>query len=198
MNEDQNKHESDKRIRSFIKALELLTDEEKKALRLCAHQMLPGSRYESPDDLLHESIYRSLCDSRKWREGLDTAAFLYQSMRSIVSVDKRTTQNSLPRNQRNLAFEDWSIDDQLAALGHWNLPPESLLMLREQVAEFERQRQEAREQLAADPAALAIFEARIDDKPAREIKASLGLDDRIFTAADERARQAFRKAQGRI
>lgn len=198
MNEDQNKLESDKRIRSFIKALELLADEDKKALRLCAHQMLPGSRYDSPDDLLHESIYRSLCDSRKWREGLDIAAFLYHSMRSIVSIDKRQTLNSLPLGKRNLAFEDWSLDDQLGALGHWNLPPESLLILREQVVEFERQRQEAKDHLSGDPAALAIFEARFNDKPSRDIKASLGLDDRKFKAADERARQAFRKAMGRI
>lgn len=198
MNDElQDTQQSEQRIRSFFDALRKLSDDQRKALRLCAHKLLSGTRYDSPDDLLHEAIYRAGNDSRQWRESMDPAVFLFHTMRSIASVDRRNSPKVLSYGRRHVSFEDWAMEDQIAAQNHENLSPEAILILREQITEIESIRAQTVEHLSTDPEALAIFEARFDDTPPREIKASLGLDDRTFKAADERARQALRRAQRR-
>lgn len=189
--------QSEQRIRSFFDALRKLSDDQRKALRLCAHKLLSGTRYDSPDDLLHEAIYRAGNDSRQWREGMDPAVFLFHAMRSIASVDRRNLPKAMSYGRRHVSFEDWAMEDQIAAMSHENLSPEAILILREQIEEVERIRANALAHLSKDPEALAIFEARIEEVPSRAIKESLGLDDRKFKAADERARQALRRAQRR-
>lgn len=198
MNDEQlDTQQSEQRIRSFFDALRRLPEDQRKALRLCAHKLLSGTRYDSPDDLLHEAIYRAGNDTRQWREGMDPAVFLFHAMRSIASVDRRSLPKALSYGRRHVSFEDWAMEDQITALSHENLSPESILILREQIAEVERIQVQAMEHLSADPEALAIFEARIEEVPSRAIKESLGLDDRKFKAADERVRQALRRAQRR-
>lgn len=194
MNEQRTRHA---RIQAFFDAFNNLSAEEKKLLRLQAHKLLSGTRYDHEDDLLNEAFSRAAEDRRQWKEGLHPAVFLYQSMRSIASIDRREGTNAIPYGKRHVSFEEWSMDDQLAALGQSNLSPELILIARENIEELERDCQAARSQLSEDPAALAILEARMEEASMREVKASLGLNDKQFKAADQRVRHALRRAKGR-
>lgn len=193
-NEDRGK---DQRIRALIQDLANLSDDDKKALRLSAHKLLSGTRYDSPDDLLHEAIYRASTDARRRPAHVPAAVFIYQTMRSIASIDRRPTSTVAAYGQRHTSFEDWSEDDQSAAMGRDNLSPESILILKEELAELERVRLAARERLTSDQDALAIFDGRCEELSPKELRARLGIDEKQFKAADERVRDAIRKAKRR-
>ena len=189
--------DKDQRIRSLIQDLAKLSDDDKKALRLSAHKLLSGTRYDSPDDLLHEAIYRATTDARHRPQHVPIAVFIYQTMRSVASIDRRPSSSVASYGQRHTSFEDWSQDDQSAAMGRDNLSPEAILIMREEIAELERIRLAARQRLSSDEEALAILDGRFDELSPKEIRARLGMDDKQFKAADERARDAIRKAKRR-
>ena len=189
--------EKDQRIRALIQDLANLSDEDKKALRLCAHRLISGTRYESPDDLLHEAIYRASIDARHKPSHVPVAVFFYETMRSIASVDRRPTSSMAAYGQRHTSFDDWSHEDQSAAMGRDNLSPESILILKEELVELDRVRLAARERLTSDQHALAIFDGRCEELSPKELRARLGIDEKQFKAADERVRDAIRKAKRR-
>lgn len=192
--EDRDK---DKRIRSLIQDLANLSDDDKKALRLSAHKLLSGTRYDSPDDLLHEAIYRASTNARRRPDHISAAVFIYQTMRSVASIDRRPAASLAAYGQRHTNFEDWSQEDQAASMGRDNLSPETILILREEIAELERIRMAAREKLGSDKEALAILDGRFEELSPKELRARLGIDEKQFKAADERARDAIRKAKRR-
>lgn len=138
MNDEiQDTQQSEQRIRSFFDALRKLSDDQRKALRLCAHKLLSGTRYDSPDDLLHEAIYRAGNDSRQWREGMDPAVFLFHTMRSIASVDRRNSPKVMSYGRRHVSFEDWAMEDQIATQSHEHLSARSDPHPAEQIREIE-------------------------------------------------------------
>lgn len=190
--------DKDKCIRKLIHDLANLTEEDNNALRLSAQKLLLGTRYDSPDDLLHEAIYRASTDSRHRPDHINAKIFIYQTMRSVASVDRRPGASLAAFGQRHTNFEDWSQEDQITSMGRDNLSPETLLILREELVEFERIRIAARENLGVDKDALAILDGRFQELSPKELRARLNLDEKKFKAADERARDAIRKAKRRL
>lgn len=190
---DDQREPNTQRFKQFLEAVDQLTPEEQSALRLCSHRLLPGTPFDSADDLIHEAIHSVVTGSREWRQSVDTAVFLYQAMRSIASIPRRV--HAKADGPREVSYEDWSLEDQEPHHRLANRSPEEILMLREEAAAALALRDHALGILAGDSDAAAILEARCEDESGTDIRKRLGLPEREFKAADERARRAMRIAK---
>jgi len=190
---EERRHPRAQHIHQFFEAVARLTREERCALRLSAYKLLAGTRFDSPDDLLHEAIQSVAINSRAWQPSVDTAVFLFQSMRSIASIPRRANKNG--KGRMEVGYDDLSPEDQEAFHGIAERSPEEILSLRQEVGEALRQYRLARERLADDGEAKAILEAKVEDADGTETRALLGLTKKRFKAAEERARYAMRQAK---
>ena len=167
----------------FYKAFKALKDEEKMILYNFSTKMLQGTRYESGFDLLNEAIDRVLRGSRTWERSIPLTAFLYETMRSIASIDTRYPE------RRPLSYEDWldgSCDTTARPDNEYSLSPEELLCRRQETERAARTISESKARLSNDAKAIAVIDSISRDMTPAEARKEYGMSEKDYKAARER------------
>jgi DNA-directed RNA polymerase specialized sigma24 family protein len=167
----------------FYKAFIALKDEEKMILYNFSSKMLQGTRYESGFDLLNEAIDRVLRGSRTWERSIPFTAFLYETMRSIASIDTRYPE------RRALSYEEWldsSCDTTARPENEYSQSPEELLCRRQETQRAARTISESKARLSNDAKAIAVIDSISRDMTPAEARKEYGMSEKDYKAARER------------
>jgi hypothetical protein len=77
----------------ILDAFASLNDSEVLALRKCAWNLLDGTSFSEPLDLIYEALNRSLDGRRNWPIHIDFGAYMNMTMKSISSGDRKLFKN---------------------------------------------------------------------------------------------------------
>ncbi len=177
----------------FFDAIEGMDDDTRLSLCNFSAKRLEGSRYDSGTDLLHEAIDRVLSGSRAWERSIPIGAFLYEAMRSIVSVDRRDRKRvSIPIEfceEAQLRARD-DRDDEFSRT------PEEMLEARQEQEIRREVLAAAKAGLAHDADAQAVLDGIRKGMEPAEIRAAHALGELAYKSARGRIAMEARRARG--
>lgn len=173
----------------IINAYKILIDDGFESVQDYAARHIRGTSFAEPDDLIQETMTRLLAGSRKWPLRAPFGLFLRLAMRSIA-------QSEWAQRDKGLVVqmpEDFDIDTRLADVEAGS-PVELRLLALERLREAHEAVAVAREALGADFAAQGVIDGIVWGTPPRETRAELGVSEREFDAARQRAGRRLRDA----
>lgn len=170
----------------FQAALEKLGNGDLGRLERAARRLSDGTEY-GPDDLLQETVCRTLEGQRACPRHVPIAAFLYNAMKSIASSSRKQLAER-PCHDSLDSDEAGAVTRPIAASGR---TVEELLVARADYAERVRA-------LSAlfddDPPALMVVMGDLDGVEAAELRAMAELDETSFATVRRRIRRRIDKA----
>lgn len=173
--------------RQILEAFSRLTEADLLALRESARQRCGGTRFSEPLDLLHEALHLMLEGRRNWPLRVDFPLFLSMTMRSIANAERRRQETRLTVR---VSFEE------AAEAAPWQMGATRSAEDEADAAEQGRicsaVLNRARETLADDARASAVFMGLLDGQSPAALRDSLSMSKKEFDAARHRA---MRKAK---
>ncbi|WP_321865395.1 hypothetical protein [Paraburkholderia tropica] len=173
----------------IISAYKKLIEDDFESLHDYAARHIRGTSFAEPDDLIQETMTRILAGTRKWPLRAPFGLFIRLAMRSVAQAewaqrDKRVIV-SMP--------EDFDIENRLADTDTGSSVEARLLAL-ERLREANEAVTLARRALGEDLTAQGVIDGIVWGTPPRETMAELGVGERDFDAARQRAGRRLREA----
>jgi hypothetical protein len=172
----------------IIQAYNALDADNLKQLYLQAHEFIPGTQYSEPLDLIHEAFDRALDGRRNWPTNIDFPVFMYQTMRSISSSDRKMLGKALRRNV--------SLDLMMES-GDGGLPctpsVEDDVISMEQLTLSMRTAELARKAFADDAAVLRVLTGMLAGLSPIDIRENSKLSNKDFDSARHRLMRGLKK-----
>lgn len=165
---------------AFLHAVDQLDDRQKSTLYNFSAKQLEGTRYTCGCDLLSEAVSRVLEGTRELRTDIPLGAFLYEVMRSILSIDTRRPQ------RKPLSFEDWMDTRDDAGdneCNEYTASPEEMLMRRQEEEVRRETLDTAKNRLAHNKDAMAVFGGFAQEMTPAEIRKAFNLTEKAYKAA---------------
>ncbi|WP_133647520.1 hypothetical protein [Paraburkholderia flava] len=173
----------------IISAYKILIEDDFESIQDYAARHIRGTSFAEPDDLIQETMTRVLAGSRKWPLRAPFGVFLRLAMRSIAQAQwaQRDKRLIVPMP------EDFDIEKRLAD-AETGSPVEIRLLALERLQQAHEAVALAREALGEDFAAQGVIDGIVWDALPRETRATLGISERDFDAARQRAGRRLRDA----
>lgn len=165
-------------------ALGKLTPNDHSALIRCAKNLLSGTSYSEPSDLVHEAFYRALDGRRRWLLRVDFMAFMTTSIKSIASSDRESYSNKFVVPASSLETDECS--DPISEIGLRYPSPEDEYIHRECRHGMTLKRRQLTIDFSGDVQAQMIFEGWANELTPREIIVTSGLTADAYHAARKR------------
>ncbi|MBU9276938.1 hypothetical protein [Burkholderia gladioli] len=173
----------------IINAYKNLTANDLDSLHDYAARRIRDTSFPEPEDLIQETMLRVLAGSRKWPLRAPFGLFLRLAMRSVVQVQWKQREKKLVVQMP----DDFEIDAKRAD-GEAESPVESRMLSLERLQEADEAVSLARKELKDDLAAQRVIDGILWGTPPRETRAELGMSERDFDAARQRAARRLREA----
>jgi len=127
--EHQNESTSFDRV---VEAIEKLTDLDWTRLRKIAGSFLYGTGFGDADELVNETISRTLAGKRKWPPNVEFITFFANAMKSIADGDRNLVYKDEEVSASDLPGHDFDTDSNpMEHFGSDALSPETILITEE-------------------------------------------------------------------
>lgn len=179
-------------IQDFFDAFAKLTDDEKLAIHIYTRRFLPGTRFSSTTDLIHEVIFKVAAGERRWKPDISMGVFLAHCARSLSSAERKRADN------QNLSYEDWRDLDRASSTIDAAPSAEDVALDNEARAIYLAALEHVKKELAHDQEARLVIDGLAAHLSAKETRDTYRLDEKAFKAARQRVHnrlKAWRSAQ---
>ncbi|WP_409028516.1 hypothetical protein OX462_12185 [Janthinobacterium sp. SUN098] len=165
---------------------------EKQILLGVARKYIQGTHFSEPLDLMHEALFLTLDQRRRWPKSVIFEIYMVMTMRSIAGAD-RNKQST--RTASGISIEDiieWSFEGE-----NFHISAEEKVLQAEARLANSISIKTILGQLraSADIVAGDVLACLLSDMPAREIRSSLGLTVAAYDAARKRVLRKFKKSE---
>lgn len=187
-------------------AMEALGDDEQAALCARATNMIYGTRYRDPVDLVRDAMLSAIeaasqqgAKGRVWPKAVPFMAFITQAMRGIASNSRTSAVGKAEVLAVELVgAEDGDSDDAMAAASAATTPGvDQQLMDAADAAELLRQRDELFAEFSSDDEITMILMAMEDGLRGEDIRQAADLDQTTYESARKRLRRGVAKLQAK-
>ncbi|MGK5028806.1 hypothetical protein [Janthinobacterium sp. MDT1-19] len=165
---------------------------ERQILQGVARRYIKGTHFTEPLDLMHEALYLTVEQRRRWPKSVNFEIYMVMTMRSIAGADRN---KQLTQAASGIPVEDileWSF---LGENFHISAE-ETVLRAEERLADsISTKTILGQLRAGADKVAGDVLACLLSDMPAREIRSSLGLSVGAYDAARKRVLRKFKKSE---
>ena len=180
-----------------LKAFDAISKKQMAIINFIAAQQIYGTSYSEPLDLIHEALYRSLTEKRKWPTKVPFAAYILQVIKSIANNErkgsKRISSISLDADE-HFDLIDLNFDSE------YPLPNDPAQILQEKQELI--QRLSGMENLitsfADDLTAATIIKAWLAHMKTKSILAQNNISKKDFEAARRRISRHIKNRRGDV
>ncbi|MCQ0031250.1 hypothetical protein EFP18_21465 [Burkholderia glumae] len=172
----------------IINAYKKLTADDFESLHDYAARQIRGTSFAEPDDLIQEAMARALAGSRKWPLRAPFGLFIRLAMRSIAQAEWAQ------RDKRLVIPMPDNFDVERLADTESGSSVEMRLLALERLREAQDAVAIARAALGDDFEAQRALDGVVWGTPPRETREELGVNERDFDAARQRAGRRLREA----
>lgn len=189
-------------IDDIRKAFEALTNEELYRLRMLARVFLLGTEYDDPQELLNETVMRTLRAAngekgRHWPKAVPFMAFLVQTMQGLADDSLNSSYIKQTQEMETLATEALTADEAIGARGHAHLDVVTLAIEAGELAgNHDRAKQDAVRidaHFADDEEVGWLMMGHKDDLKAAEVRELAGMSQTQYETARRRFRRGLEK-----
>lgn len=175
--------------RNIDEALASLSDADSLRLLKAAKQLSRPTRY-TPEELINQALHNALAGDRQYKPEVNLIAFLFMTMRSLVSSDCKSQ-----RRQPGIISLDTKMEDSdRALLEKLQNPcpvPEDIFETQENLAII---RQSFLELFDDDLVAQTVLEGIMEEMSPQEIQELAGLDQKGYASMRRLIRRRIDKA----
>lgn len=154
-----------------------------------ANLYISGTIFSENQDLVHEALSRCITGQRNWPIKVPFTTFLINSMRSIVSAERRSSIN---KNTRTESDYEALGHDPLAILGPWTISAEEEYLQRERESELIDLKNKIKSEFFDDPQAQLIIDSWGLDLTPTDVMSRLGCMRNEYLAAAARVDRKIR------
>lgn len=189
-------------IEDVRQAYESLTNDELYRLHKLARALLSGTEYSDPQDLLNETLVRTLRAAngekgRHWPKSVPFVSFLGQTMKGLADDSLNSSHIKQTQEMEALATEALTADEAIGAHGH-SYP--DVVVLAVEAGEVADDRDRAIQDAARIDAHFVgddevgwLVMGHKDDLKAAEIRELSGMDQTQYETARRRFRRGLEK-----
>lgn len=165
---------------------------QKQILQGMARIYIRGTYFSEPLDLMHEALFRTIQQCRRWPKSVNFETYMVMTMRSIAGAvrNKQSTQKTsfIPLED----ILDWSFEAE-----NFHISAEETILRAEARLANDISTKTILGQLraSADNVAGDVLACLLSDMPARDIRSTLGLTVAAYEAARKRALRKFKKSE---
>lgn len=171
-------------IDEVVEALESLSPEDLLRLKQLARLRSATLVVMDWEDLLNESIKRTLDGARLWPRTVPFVAFLAQTIRSVASEERRTIQVGATVTESDLSDPSTGQQRPIDDLAMNEIDPAREVQARQALAEIEAM-------FANEPAALGILRGLADGSSPEEIQQANGMTPTQYASTQRRIRRSL-------
>ncbi|WP_275271782.1 hypothetical protein [Limnobacter sp. P1] len=186
-------------VRSAIAAL---SDVDNYRLRKAATYCLPGTEYQTPQELINEAVIRTMNAAsgdrgRRWPRNVPFIAFMMRTIQGIANDSRESAGQRVTDRIEELATEAVSVEQVLAQSEHYH--PDIVTQALELEEANEREEQvkaivgEIDDNFAEDEEVNWILMGIKDDLPASEVRELSGMTQSQYDTARRRFRRGLDK-----
>jgi DNA-directed RNA polymerase specialized sigma24 family protein len=189
-------------IEDVCQAYESLTNDELYRLHKLARVLLAGTEYSDPQDLLNETLVRTLRAAngekgRHWPKSVPFVAFLGQTMKGLADDSLNSSHIKQTQEMEALATEALTADEAIGAHGHCYPDVVALAVEAGEIADDRyRAIQDAARidaHFVGDDEVGWLVMGHKDDLKAAEIRELSGMDQTQYETARRRFRRGLEK-----
>lgn len=193
-------------LEDVYEAIEALGDDDYAALYARAANMIYGTRYRAPVDLVHDAMLSAIegatprsARGRVWPKAVPFIAFITAAMKGIASNSRTSSAGRAEVLAVELVgAEDGDSDEAMAAATAASTPGvDQELMDSADVAELIRQRDELFAEFSSDAEITMILMAMEDGLRGEDIRRAADMDQATYETARKRLRRGVAKLQAK-
>lgn len=193
-------------LEEVYKAIEALGDDDYAALYARAANMIYGTRYRDPKDLVHDTVLSAIegatpgcARGRVWPKAVPFMAFVTTAMKGIASNSRTSSAGRAEVLAVELVgAEDGDSDEAMAAAtAAATSGVDHELMNSADVAELIRQRDELFAEFSSDDEITMILMAMEDGLRGEDIRRTADMDQTTYETARKRLRRGVAKLQAK-
>ncbi len=193
-------------LKDVYEAIEALGDNDFAALYARATNMIYGTRYRDPVDLVHDAMLSAIegatlgsASGRVWPKAVPFMAFVTTAMKGIASNSRTSSAGRAEVLAVELVgAEDGDSDEAMAAATAASTPGvDQELMDAADAAELIRQRDELFAEFSSDDEITMILMAMEDSLRGEDIRHAADMDQTTYETARKRLRRGVAKLQAK-